>query len=266
MKIGWIDFLNTLPFEFSEENNNFEIVKGLPSEINNLLRNGLIDAGFISSAEYIENFNNYLILPDLSITSYKNVQSVGIFSNKPLEEIEIIHLSTASKTSRFLTKIVFKEFFNRKIKYVNLNNYQNIEEKSVLLIGDNAIKFKDKFKYIYDLSTIWFENTGLPFVFALWGVNKNFYKENPDDVINLYKLLLDKKENFFKNIDEKIKKINLEINTEFAVKYLKNLDYSLESEHIESLKYFSKLLHKHNLIDKIPEFNFIGVKNEVNNK
>ncbi|MBO97835.1 MAG: radical SAM protein, partial [Flavobacteriales bacterium] len=32
---------------------------------------------------------------------------------------------------------------------------------------------KDKYKYVYDLSSIWKKLTGLPFVFALWVTNKN---------------------------------------------------------------------------------------------
>ncbi len=268
MKIGWIDFLNTLPFDFSYKkiDKKIEIVKGVPSEINYLLGKERIDIGFISSAEYIENFENYLILPELSISSYKNVQSVGLFSNKPIEEIDTIYLSTASKTSRLLTKIVFKEFFMKEIDYIDLENYKNIEEKSVLLIGDNAIKFKNKFKYVYDLSSIWFENTGLPFVFALWCVNKKYFSKNPEKVINFQKLLIDTKEDFFKDIENKVKNINLNIDKNYLVKYLKNLDYSLEKEHLQSLHFFSNLLHKHKLIKKVPEFNFIGVKDEVKNK
>jgi chorismate dehydratase len=268
LKVGWIDFLNTLPFDFSTKKVNFKIdvVKGVPSEINQLLKKGIIDVGFISSAEYIENFENYLILPDLSISSYKNVQSVGIFSNKPIEEIDKIYLSTASKTSRLLTKIVFKEFLKKDVKYESLKNYKDIEKKSILLIGDNAIKFKTKFKYVYDLSTIWFEKTGLPFVFALWGVNKKYFEKNSEEVIYFQRLLLETKEEFFKKIENRIKDKKLEIDKNYAVKYLKNLDYSLEKEHLQSLNYFSDLLYKHKLINKLPEFNFIGVKDEVKNK
>ncbi len=268
MKIGWIDFLNTLPFDFSNKkiDKRIEIVKGVPSQINQLLEKEKIDIGFISSAEYIENFEKYLILPDLSISSYKNVQSVGIFTNKSLEEIETIYLSKASKTSRLLTQIIFKEFLNKKIEYKELENYEKIEEKSVLLIGDNAIKFKNKFKYVYDLSSIWFENTGLPFVFALWSVNKSYFIRNKEEVLDFQKLLLETKEEFFKDIQNKIKDINSRIDKDYAIKYLKNLDYSLENEHIQSLNHFSKLLHKHKLIKKLPEFNFIEVKDEVKNK
>ncbi len=268
MKIGWIDFLNTLPFDFSHGkiDKEIEIIKGVPSQINKLLKKGKIDIGFISSAEYIENYEKYLILPDLSISSYKNVQSVGIFSNKPIEEIDTVRLSNASKTSRLLTVIIFKEFLKKEIKYKNLENYEDLDKKSVLLIGDNAIKFKNKFKYAYDLSSIWFENTGLPFVFALWCVNKDYFYKNSEKVESFQKLLIQTKEEFFRNIENKLKDKNLQIDKQYAVKYLKNLDYTLEKEHLQSLNYFSELLFKHKLIGKMPEFNFIEVKDEVKNK
>ncbi|WP_345780600.1 MqnA/MqnD/SBP family protein, partial [Sulfurihydrogenibium sp.] len=52
MKVGWIDYLNTLPFGISKIK-DIQIVKGYPSQINELLRNKEIDVGIISLAEYL---------------------------------------------------------------------------------------------------------------------------------------------------------------------------------------------------------------------
>ena len=41
-----------------------------------------------------------------------------------------------------------------------------------LIIGDRAFCLNKKHKYIYDLSAIWNEMTGFPFVFAAWVANK----------------------------------------------------------------------------------------------
>ena len=54
-------------------------------------------------------------------------------------------------------------------------------EKARLIIGDIVFQYQNKFKYIYDLSSIWKLHTGLPFVFACWIANKkideDFQKE-----------------------------------------------------------------------------------------
>jgi len=261
LKVGWIDFLNTTVFNFEKANIklnfNYRLVKGYPSHINELLRKGNIDVGAISSAEYIENFENYLILPDLSISAVNKVHSVAVFSNKPLDEIEEIHLSKASKSSRYLTKIVFKRFFNKTIKYKELEDYEDIGKKSVLLIGDNAIIFSKKFKYIYDLSEIWLKETGYPFVFALWAVKKDIFKSQKEEIIQFHKVLLLTKEKILNNLDKYIE--NGKINKSFAKIYLKSLDYSLKEKHINSLKLFSKYLKEENIINKLPEFNLLSV-------
>ncbi|RUM57804.1 MAG: hypothetical protein DSY60_03615 [Persephonella sp.] len=260
LRVGWINFINTLPFDFELFNSYQDIKKiyGTPAEINKLLNQCKVDIGLVSSAEYIENFEKYLILPNLSISSFKKVYSVGIFSNKPLEDENIIYLSRKSKTSRLLTKVLVKLVFNKDIEYRDLEEYKDIDKKTVLLIGDNALKFSKKFKYIYDLSELWYRKTNLPFVFALWCVNREFYEKNKKEILFFYKLLKETKEKFFKDINTLIKPID-DIPKEYIKFYLKNLDYALTDKHIKSLKLFSEYLLQLGIIKDKPEFSFIEV-------
>ncbi len=261
MKIGWIDYLNTLPFDITltgvKPNLEIELVKGVPSQINEKLKKKEIDIGFISSAEYLQNFKDYLIFPELSISALNKVESVCIFSNEPLEKVKTVYLTKASKTSRLLTKIIFKYFLKKDIKYENLEDYTDIENKTVLLIGDNAIKYKNMFKYVYDLSAIWYRETNYPFVFALWCVRKDFFEEEKENVFTFYDSLKKSKEKFFSNIDFFLEEANINIDKAYAYKYLKNLDYCLTQEHINSLELFSSYLKKEGLIKEIPTFEFI---------
>jgi len=123
LNVGWINYLNTVPFDFNLTGLSlpFDVYmfQGVPSEINQLLREGKIHIGFISSAEYIENFQNYYILPNLSISALNKVDSVIILSNKTIEKIEEIYLTGASKSSRYLTKIIFEKFLKKSINYNN---------------------------------------------------------------------------------------------------------------------------------------------------
>ncbi|RUM47989.1 MAG: hypothetical protein DSY47_06260 [Hydrogenothermus sp.] len=247
LKIGWIDYINTYPFnfEFTNLKPNFKylLVKGVPSQINKLLRENKIDAGCISSAEYLENKNKYILLNDLSISANNKVFSVAIFSNIEISDVETIYLSKASKSSRYLTKIFLEIFLNKKVEYKELESYENIEDKTVLLIGDNAIKFSKKFKYIYDLSKIWKENTGYPFVFAVWAIDRNFYLENKNIVCELENILKLSKKRFFSNLDFYIKKIDFD-DKNFLTKYFKSLNYDLSEMHLESLKEFEEYIKR----------------------
>ncbi|WP_457624040.1 menaquinone biosynthetic enzyme MqnA/MqnD family protein [Persephonella sp.] len=255
MRIGWIDYLNTLPFNFEKTgiglDFRYSLVKGVPSTINRLLSEDSVDVGFISSAHYLENWKDYLILPDLSISSLNRVQSVIILSDRPIESIDKIYLTGDSKTSRYLTKIIFELFLKTPPEYKELEDLHALEEKeAVLLIGDSAIKYSSAKKYSYDLSSIWYRETGLPFVFALWCVRKEYYKKFPERVKSLHKTLKLSKNRFFENI-------NSAGLSEDKIQYLKNLDYCLSSEHLKSLELFSEYLMKIGILRQKPEFNFI---------
>ena len=112
-----------------------------------------------------------------------------------------------------------------------------------MLIGDNAIKFSKKFKYIYDLSKIWKDNTGYPFVFAVWAVDRNFYLKNKNIVCELENILKLSKKRFFSNLDFYIKKIDFD-DKNFLTKYFKSLNYDLSEMHLESLKEFEEYIKK----------------------
>ena len=45
---------------------------------------------------------------------------------------------------------------------------KSTQEKFDLIIGDHALKQRHTYEQIIDLSELWYEITGLPFVFAVW--------------------------------------------------------------------------------------------------
>lgn len=250
MRVGWIEYLNTLPFQI-DKFKDIQILKGYPSTINNLLRDKQIDIGIVSMAEYVEKFYQYLIIPDLSISSYKEVGSVIICSDSPIEEIKTIHLTKESKTSVYLTRIIFEIFLKKRPEYKFFEKYK--KKESILLIGDKALEYKKDYKYVYDLSKIWFDYTKLPFTFALWCVNKDFFLQNKEKVENFGKKLKNNVKEFFENIEN----LNLEKNQK---DYLKNLDYGLKKENIESIRFFSKYLLELKIIKNLPDIRFTDGK------
>ena len=262
LKIGWIDYLNTLPFNFEltgvKADFDYQLVKGVPSQINQYLRKGSIDVGFVSSAEYIENFKDYYILPDLSISSLNKVHSVLVLSKKPVDQITEIALTTASKTSRYLTRIVFEKFFNKKVFYTDLKDINKVD--TALLIGDEAIKYRDKYSYSIDLSGEWYRHTKLPFVFALWCVRKESFQRKKSEILKLSSVLKTSKEKFFEDMEKHIKKSKIDFDTDFAKFYLKNLDFCLSSQHLKSLQLFSNYLLEMGLIKEKPDFEIINTK------
>ncbi len=246
LRVGWIKYINTLPFEYDltgiKPSFNIKKIYGYPSEMNNLLREGKVDISPISSAEYLENAEKYLVFPNLSISAKNKVISVALFSDIPLNKVKYVYLSTQSKTSRLLTKVILKKFFSMNVEYLDLKDISQVKNSAVLLIGDDAIKYLNRFKYFYDLAEIWFKKTGLPFVFALWSVRKDSFYQKRREILEFYNIILKSKNIFFSDIDKYLNKLNLNFNKEFLKEYLLNLDYSLTDKHIKSLELFNEYL------------------------
>src|SRR4030042_6724016 len=110
-RLGRIAYLNVLPIYFAMEHifgeNGFHLVRGPPAELNALMRRGEVDLGSISALEYGRSFRDYLLLPDLSISSLGAVGSVLLFSRVPFSRLDgrRIRVSAASARGAALVKI-----------------------------------------------------------------------------------------------------------------------------------------------------------------
>lgn len=270
--LGHIEYLNCIPVHGAILLKKIEfkgnIVKGTPAELNKLLEMGKID---ISPSSSVEILKGHLIVPNLSISSKIDVQSIMLFTKKELKDIKkgTILITSHSSTSSLLVKIIFKEFFNSNLTYkiFEPDTYSNKnlnEATGILHIGDIALKYffenkkPDGFNYSYDIAKLWHEKTGgLPFTFALWqiplsSINKKGLKRAISSLEKSYNYFL---ENKLFLADEFSK--HYEFTKSQIINYWDNLDFSLTDAHIESLKFFFGLLKKHKIINDFPEIKFI---------
>jgi len=183
LRIGQIDYANCVPI-FSafrhEHEADYSFIKGVPAQLNHLLLTGGIDLCPCSSIEYARHPDDYLLLPDLSISSFGPVQSVMLFSRQPLEELDgaIIGLSGESATSVILLKILLERYYRYRNRFTSVpgQDLAGLDHvPAVLLIGDAALRAVkgEGAPFVYDLGALWLAATGLPFVFALWMVRRD---------------------------------------------------------------------------------------------
>jgi chorismate dehydratase len=99
------------------------------------------------------------------------VNSVFIFSNKPIEEIKSVRLDTHSRTSNNLALVLLKNYWKLSPEVVKTGG------DAFVLIGDRTFGKKSQYLYAYDLAEEWHKFTGLPFAFAVWAANKPISRE-----------------------------------------------------------------------------------------
>ena len=188
LKIGKISYANVWPIFYMLERDadcsSYEFVEGVPSALNQMLRQGIIDISPSSSIEYLKNKTMYSIIENHSIDSNGPVGSVLLFSKKPIEELEgeTILMTSQSETSIALLQIICRKFYGLSCTYVRTAEPIRKAIKShaaYLLIGDDALAQAVKWPdlHIYDMGQLWTEHTRLPFTYALWLLRKDSHRQ-----------------------------------------------------------------------------------------
>jgi chorismate dehydratase len=178
-RLSIIDYLNAAPLNYGFKHGlgfeHFHLKFQVPSVCADRLRDGEVDAGLISSIEYLR-IPGLKIVPGLCISSPKRVRSVIILSKVPPEEIRTLALDTSSRTSVVLAQILLRERYGVDAQVVDMKPDQDAMLErcdAALLIGDVAMRTRREGLAVMDLAEEWHAWTGLPFVFALWTVRED---------------------------------------------------------------------------------------------
>ena len=239
LKISAVSYLNTIPFihglKQSELIKIIDLQLDYPSICADKLINGTVDLALVPVA-VIPKLKEAYIISDYCIGANGAVDTVCLYSDVPIEEIESIALDYQSRTSVALLKLLLKDYW--RLNPILINEEVGFEDKikgkhAALVIGDRAFAMNDKHKFIYDLSAIWTEMTGLPFVFAAWVSNSQLSQ----DFINAFNKALEKG---LTNIDRALAfEVDSYPNCKNPEDYLNNkISYILDSEKKKGMELF----------------------------
>ena len=242
IRVGAVSYLNTKPMLFGLVNgpikDEIELILDYPARLIEMLKTGAIDIGLVPVGALPE-LGEYHIVSDYCIGTEGEVASVAVFSQVPMEEIDTVLLDYQSRTSVKLCKLLFEKHWKKNVRFVDAKDEHYIEEikgtTAGLIIGDRALAFRGKSKYIYDLGLGWKELTGLPFVFAVWVSSKNLDTEFIKSFSGSTALGL-------LNLDE-IKDHNSFSSYDLDVYYSKNISYTLTDEKRKGLEEFLRLMN-----------------------
>jgi len=271
LKIGQITYANCAPFFHFLKDAGFtgEVVQGVPSHLNRLLAAGEIDASPSSSFEYGLHWKDYLLLPNLSISSIGPVKSVLLFSSHPLPEMthETVWVTGESATSVNLLKVLLQEFCGipNVVSRVPNRPIETLvsEGRPVLLIGDRALRGarqKPGHVQVFDLGELWHHFTGLPFVFALWILRRETAENHPEDVSAFLRQLEISRNRALRSLTQlaSVETSGVLSSQEELVDYWNAMSYDLTEGHLEGLRLFFFLCRKHGLLEEVPPFTFFS--------
>jgi chorismate dehydratase len=272
LRIGRITYANCSPIFHELQKQapaeDYQFIGGVPSHLNALLAAGEIDVCPSSSIEYAIHPERYLILPDLSISSIGAVASVLLFSRLPIADLDgqTILLSSESATSVNLLRILLKKRFGCScgftVSELPLGSAMQ-EAPAMLLIGDKALRasLQDADLLVYDLGELWYEWTGLPFVFALWFCGRKAAGDRYAEVARLARHLIASKERACADLDSiahGAPEAQWMGRDRLVAYWRDNISYDLDRRHLEGLTLFYRYCGELGLLPAEPELHFLA--------
>jgi chorismate dehydratase len=269
VNIGRIQYINVNPVYYEFENQplpaGMKLVSEPPAILNQMLKEGALDISSVSASAFARNADDWVMLPDLSIACFGKVMSVLLVSRYEFTDLheKTVFLTDESATAVDLVKLLFAmqevrpEFERRRVK-----SPEDLTDMAGagLVIGDAALKhnWHEHYAHVWDLCEMWNDQTGLPFVFAVWAVRKTFAKEHSALVRQVAEMLQHSKAAGLADIDHvaEISANRLGIDLAVSKIYFKSMYYHLSEPEVHCLKTFFKGIYDHRIIDRHPEITF----------
>ena len=280
VRVGHIEFLNCYPLYHGLERRaaaglatdaDFELVPGVPTDLNRMLVSGTIDFGPISSIAYARNHGQLLLSKRLSISSRGAVDSIQLVSLQPLDKLERIALTPKSATSVALLKTLLRLRYDREPVYDELVGSPADalrDHDAVLLIGDEALHalyFPFAQAQCHDLGRMWKEWTGVPMVYAVWAARRDFHARSGDELLKVEEELVRSIEASREGMDEVVDSAlgSWPFDRPCLDRYFEVLKYGFDEEYRRGLRRFYELAHEAGELADAPDLVFFAAEEEA---
>jgi chorismate dehydratase len=169
-----VEYLNARPLAFGlgRASSGFSVRFDTPARCASLLHDGGIDLGTIPSIEYLRG-GEFRIVPGIAIGCEGAIDSVAVFTSKPIDRVRTLALDTSSRTSVALARILCARHYGiaPEMRPMPQDPVEMLRAcDAAVVIGDAALVFDAQAAGVgkIDLGLAWRDFTGLPFVFAFW--------------------------------------------------------------------------------------------------
>ncbi len=272
LRLGCVAYLNSAPLIHGAES-HFALEH--PADLARKMAADELDGGLAPLFALLEPAR-YVLVDGVGICAEGPVYSVGVIAAAPLEDLAEVALTEASRSSRNLLKVLYAEFLPRvrpAFTEAILPEHDapdwpdrldaelarcRDEPRGLLLIGDRALAAHRNLDGIaggdlrfIDLGAEWQRHTGLPFVFAMWGLRAGLAPALQAAVADELRALAAHGLAHRPEIAARYPP------ADSALAYLHTIRYQVGKPHHQGLEEYLRLLKKHALLPKtagLPRF------------
>ncbi|MGN9913113.1 menaquinone biosynthetic enzyme MqnA/MqnD family protein [Phytohabitans sp. LJ34] len=253
-RVGHIQFLNCLPIYWGLMRSgaliDVDLHKDSPDRLSAALVAGDLDIGPISLVEYLRKADDLLLLPDLAVGSDGPVLSVNVVSTRPLPDLDgaKVALGSTSRTGVLLAQMLLAERYGARPEYFSCPpdlTQMLLEADAGVLIGDVALRAlyeaPRRGLSVTDLGQAWREWTGLPMVFAVWAVRRDFAADHPGVVKEVHESFLHSRDLCLSELDDVAASAARwePFDAATLASYFRTLDFSLGERQVAGLREFA---------------------------
>jgi chorismate dehydratase len=254
-RVGHIQFLNCIPIYWGLVRSgallDLDLVKDTPERLSEQLVAGELDIGPISLVEYLRNARDLVVLPQLAVGSDGPVMSCNLVSQLPFDRLggERVALGSTSRTTVQLARLVLREVYGAEPDYYSCppDLAAMMQEASAgVLIGDPALRASlyDAPRLglrVLDLGEAWKDWTGLPMVFAVWAVRRDFLAAQPTLAREVHEAFLHSRDLAMAEVDKVAAQAARweAFDEEVLERYFTTLDFSLGERQLAGVREFA---------------------------
>ena len=266
-RVGHIQFLNCLPLYWGLMRSGallgVDLHKDTPDQLNAALVAGDLDIGPISLVEYLRHAPELLLLPDLAVGSDGPVFSVNLVSTVPPAELDgrRVALGSTSRTGVLLAQMLLESRYGVRPEYFRCPpdlTEMLLEADAGVLIGDAALRARHEAParglVVTDLGEAWKDETGLPMVFAVWAVRRDFAAAHPGLAKEVHDAFLASRELCLDELDVAAAAAARwePFPAETLATYFRTLDFSLGERQVAGLREFAERAAARGAVPALP--------------
>ena len=255
-RVGHIQFLNCLPIYWGLVHSgallDLELVKDTPERLSEQLVAGTLDIAPITFVEFLKHSEDLVVLADLAVGSDGPVMSCNLISQVPFEELDgqRVALGSTSRTTVQLAQLLLREKFHVAPAYYRCPPDLSLmmqEAPGAVLIGDPALRaaLYDVPRLglrMLDLGEAWKDWSGLPMVFAVWAVRREYLEAEPALVREVHRAFLHSRDLALDEVDKVAAQVaRWEVfDAEVLERYFTTLDFSFGPRQLAGAREFAR--------------------------
>lgn len=255
-RVGHIQFLNCMPIYWGLVHSgallDIELVKDSSERLGERLVAGELDIAPIPLAAFLKHSDELVVLQGPAVGSDGPVMSCNLISQVPFEDLDgrRVALGSTSRTTVQLARLLLRERFHVAPEYFTCPPDLSLmmqEAPGAVLIGDPALRaalydVPRHGLHMLDLGQAWKDWTGLPMVFAVWAVRREYLAAHPELVREVHHAFLRSVELAVNEVDKVAAQVaRWEVfDAEALEKYYTTLDFSFGPRQLAGVREFAR--------------------------